>query len=71
MGPTANTFVAGHRIRLEVASSNFPRFDPNPQTGRPPAFDQAEDLRLATNRVFHDRARPSHVLLPIAPRAGS
>jgi putative CocE/NonD family hydrolase len=65
VGPTANTFLAGHRIRLEVSSSNFPRFDPNPNTGQPTALEPLEGLRLATNRVFHERAHPSHLLIPV------
>ena len=65
VGPTANTFLRGHRIRLEVSSSNFPRFDPNPNTGRPTASEPHEYLRLATNRVFHERGYPSHLSLPV------
>jgi uncharacterized protein len=63
---TANVFKAGHRIRLEVSSSNFPRFDRNPNTGRP--FDADAELRPAMQTVLHDRAHPSHVVLPVVPR---
>jgi hypothetical protein len=65
LGPTANAFLPGHRIRLEVSSSNFPRFDPNPNTGRPVADEPLSALARATNRVRHDRAHPSRLLLPI------
>lgn len=65
MFPTSNLFVAGHRIRLEVASSNFPHFDVNPNTGEPEA--QATTMRVATNRVYLDRDRPSHLILPVIP----
>ena len=65
---TANVFGAGHRIRLEVASSNFPRFDRNTGTGGTIAQETEADLVQAVNRVFHDRARPSHVLLPLIER---
>jgi uncharacterized protein len=69
VGPTANAFLAGHRVRLEVSSSNFPRFDPNPNTGGDCALAGLDDLRPATNRVFHERAWPSHLLLPIVAAA--
>lgn len=64
-GVTSNEFGKGHRIRLEVSSSNFPRFDRNPNTGRRVADER--ELRRATQRVYHDRLHPSHVLLPIVP----
>jgi hypothetical protein len=64
-GVTSHAFLKGHRIRLEVSSSNFPRFDRNPNTGRPIA-DETE-LRIARQTVYHDRDRPSHVLLPVLP----
>ena len=63
MGVTSNVFKAGHSIRLEVSSSNFPRFDRNLNTGRAQA-DETE-LRVATQSVFHGRLRPSHLLLPV------
>jgi putative CocE/NonD family hydrolase len=66
LGATSNLFRAGHRIRLEVSSSNFPRFDRNPNTGR--AFGEDGELRRARQRVFHDSSRPSFVTLPIVPR---
>ncbi|MES1262322.1 MAG: CocE/NonD family hydrolase [Acidobacteriota bacterium] len=64
-GVTSNVFQAGHRIRLEISSSNFPRFDRNPNTGRPVADEK--ELRKATQKVFHDRERRSFVLLPVVP----
>ncbi len=64
---TGNVFLAGHRIRLEVASSNFPRFDRNPNTGHDMGADA--DLRVAHQTVHHDRSRPSHLLLPVIPTA--
>ena len=67
-GVTSNVFLKGHRIRLEISSSNFPRFDRNPNTGRPVA-DETE-LRKASQTVYHDRARASYVLLPVIPAAG-
>jgi predicted acyl esterase len=58
-------FLKGHRIRLEISSSNFPRFDRNPNTGTVIA-DEIE-LRRAAQTVYHDRARASYVLLPVVP----
>ncbi|MBV9046846.1 MAG: CocE/NonD family hydrolase [Solirubrobacterales bacterium] len=65
---TANVFRAGHRIRLDVSSSNFPRFDANTNTGGTIASEGRDDGVEAVNRVFHDRSHPSHVVLPIIDR---
>jgi uncharacterized protein len=65
---TANRFKAGHCIRLEVSSSNFPRFDRNTNTGGPIAEESEADFIVATNLIFHDQARPSHLILPIIVR---
>ena len=62
-GVTSNVFLKDHRIRLEISSSNFPRFDRNPNTGR--AIAEETELRKASQTVYHDRTRPSYVLLPI------
>ena len=64
--PTSNRFVRGHRICLDISSSNFPHFDVNPNTGEPEA--RGTTVRVATNRVYMDRNRPSHVVLPVIPR---
>jgi putative CocE/NonD family hydrolase len=63
---TSNVFRAGHRIRLEISSANFPRFDANPNTGRTIATEGEGQPALQT--VFHDSERPSHVRLPIIPQ---
>ena len=63
---TSNVFKRGHRIRLEVSSSNFPRFDRNPNTGAPVADER--ELRPALQTVLHDPEHPSHISLPIVPR---
>ena len=60
--PTALVFSAGHRIRLDVSSSNFPRFDVNPNTGEP--LNANTGWRVATNTVFHDAGHPSRIILP-------
>ena len=61
--PTSNLFKNGHRIRLDIASSNFPRFDVNPNTGEPIGLNRL--TVVAKNTVYHDRNHPSHVVLPI------
>ena len=63
---TSNLFHKNHRVRVEIASSNFPRFDRNPNTGHD--FGVDAELAKAEQTVFHDRAHPSHILLPIIPR---
>ena len=65
---TANVFLPGHRIRLEVSSSNFPRFNRNSNTGGEIASEAADHYRPAINRIFHDVAHPSRLILPIIER---
>jgi len=62
---TSNVFLAGHKLRLEVSSSNFPRFDRNLNTGEL----QARGSRIvkATNVIYHDKAHPSALVVPIVP----
>ncbi|HEX5380531.1 MAG TPA: CocE/NonD family hydrolase C-terminal non-catalytic domain-containing protein [Phenylobacterium sp.] len=55
----------GRRIRLDVSSSNVPRFDVNPNTGAPEG--RPGPRRIARNTVFMDGRRPSHVVLPVIP----
>ena len=66
VGATSNVFLPGHRLRLEVSSSNFPRWDRNPNTGAPFGADAA--VAVAHQTVFHDVARPSRLVLPVVPR---
>jgi len=63
---TSTVFLKGHRIRLEVSSSNFPRFDRNPNTGKTLA-DSTEFVK-ATNTVLHDKTHPSALILPVVKR---
>ncbi|HUV62726.1 MAG TPA: CocE/NonD family hydrolase, partial [Sedimentisphaerales bacterium] len=63
---TSNAFLPGHRIRVEISSSNFPRFDRNPNTGE--AFGTGTKLVKATQTVLHNGEHPSHVLLPVIPQ---
>jgi putative CocE/NonD family hydrolase len=68
--PTSNVFARGHRIRVDIASSNFPRFvDVNYGTMDPP-WDRRRAVR-AENRVYHDPEHPSHIVFPIVPRDGT
>src|SRR5262249_1824761 len=60
---TANTFRKGHRIRVAVTSSSFPRFDRNLNTGGPNGSEAKGQVAL--NTVFHDAARPFRILLPV------
>ena len=65
VGATANVFLKGHRIRIEISSSNFPRFDRNPNTGH--LFGKDAELRTAKQTVLHSREYPSRVVLPVMP----
>jgi uncharacterized protein len=62
---TSNVFMAGHRVRVSITSSSFPRFDRNPNTGRKLGEDGPDDLRSARQTVFHDSDRASHIVLPV------
>jgi putative CocE/NonD family hydrolase len=62
---TSNVFLSGHKILVEISSSNFPRFDRNPNTGDP--FGKSAELLKATQSVYHDIQHPSHILLPVIP----
>jgi uncharacterized protein len=66
---TAIAFAPGHRIRLDVSSSNWPRFETNPNTGAP--FGSADPGRIARQIVFHDAARPSSLDLPVVSPSGA
>ena len=65
--PSSNLFKAGHRIRIDISSSNFPRFDVNPNTGEP--MGRHTHVQTAENSVFVDQQRPSHIVLPVIPPA--
>src|SRR5262249_55047604 len=66
LGVTSNVFRGGHRIRLDVSSSSFPRFDRNLNTGEPIA--RATQMQIAHQTVLHSTEYPSRVLLPIVRR---
>jgi uncharacterized protein len=62
---TSQLFKAGHRIRLEVSSSNFPRFARNQNTGLP--FGTSDKIVKAEQTIYHDADRPSRLILPVIP----
>jgi putative CocE/NonD family hydrolase len=64
--PTSLVFQRGHRIRLDISSSNFPRFDVNPNTGEP--LNDNRRWAIAENAVYHDSSHASHIVLPIVAR---
>jgi putative CocE/NonD family hydrolase len=62
---TSLVFNKGHRIDVEISSSNYPRFEKNLNNGKP--YGVEGEPRIATNSIHHDRAHPSRILLPIVP----
>lgn len=64
---TSNTFLPGHRIRVEITSSNFPRFDRNLNTGEDPGTGTR--MQTAHQVIYHSAQYPSHIVLPIIPRS--
>ena len=62
--PTSNLFAPGHRIRVDISSSNFPRLDVNGNTGENPALSPIRIV--ADNTVYHDHERPSQLVLWMA-----
>jgi putative CocE/NonD family hydrolase len=67
MYPTSLLFKRGHRIRLDVSSSNFPRFDVNPNTGEP--LNNNRRSQAAENTIYLDAEHPSRIILPLIPSA--
>jgi uncharacterized protein len=63
--PTSLVFAKGHKIRVDISSSNFPRFDVNPNTGEP--LGDNRRWAIATNTIYHDAAHPSQIVLPLIP----
>jgi len=66
MYPTSLVFQRGHRIRLDISSSNFPRFDVNPNTAEP--LNGNRRWQVAENTVYMDARHPSRIVLPVIPR---
>jgi hypothetical protein len=63
---TCQVFLPRHRIRVEIASSGFPKYDRNPSTGEP--LGKTTRLERSEQKILHDKEHPSHVVLPIVPR---
>ena len=63
--PTSYELSAGDRIRVEISSSDYPQFAPNPNTGAPFGMDTATHTAIQT--ILHDREHPSTVTLPVIP----
>jgi uncharacterized protein len=66
LGAVSNVFKAGHRIRIEISSSNFPKWDRNLNTGCPLGQDAA--VKSALQTIYHEAQFPSHIVLPLIPR---
>jgi len=68
VGVTSNVFLPGHRLRLEVSSSNFPRYDRNSNTGGDISREREADMVVAINSVHRGPKYPSRLILPIIER---
>src|SRR5262249_60887928 len=64
---TSNLFKKGHRIRVHITSSNFPRFSRNLNSGKSLAAEAEGDIRVATQTIYHDRAHATALVLPVIP----
>jgi putative CocE/NonD family hydrolase len=64
---TSNVFKQGHRIRVHVTSSNFPRFNRNLNSGKPMAEETEADIRVANTSILHSATKASAIILPIVP----
>jgi len=62
---TSNVFKKGHKIRVDVTSSCFPLWDPNPNTGH--KFGMDTEMQTADQTIYHNKDYPSHIILPIIP----
>lgn len=64
--PTGNVFAKGHRIRIEISSSYFPYYLPNPNSAED-NIGLVKEFQTARQTIYHDAGRPSHVVLPVIP----
>jgi hypothetical protein len=69
VGNTSNLFKKGHKIRIEISSSNFPAFDLNLNSFQIEKDGTYADVKLATQKIYHDEEHPTHVILPVIPRS--
>jgi putative CocE/NonD family hydrolase len=63
LGSTSNLFAAGHRIRLDISSSSYPKFEPNPNTGDSPGSNARPVI--ARNKIYHEPKKASYIELPL------
>lgn len=68
---TSQVFKAGHRVRVDISSSNFPCFDRNPGNGARAATATHDDFVVAEQTICHDAGLPSYITLPVIPRGGA
>ena len=66
---TSNLFKKGHRIRVHITSSNFPRYNRNLNSGKAMAEETEQDIRVANQTIYHNGARASAIILPIIPNS--
>ncbi|WP_174727574.1 CocE/NonD family hydrolase [Mesobacillus harenae] len=66
LSATSNLFKEGHRIRIEISSSNFPHYSRNLNTGS--EHHLSHNIKVAHQKIYHDWTRPSHIILPVIPR---
>jgi predicted acyl esterase len=66
---TSNLFKKGHRIRVQITSSNFPRFNRNLNSGKAMAEETEQDIRVANQTIYHSGAKASAIVLPIVRAA--
>jgi predicted acyl esterase len=69
LGNITHVFRRGHSLRLDVTSSSFPAWEPNPNTGHPLGIDSVSNLIVASQYVLHDAQHPSVLQLPVLPHA--
>jgi putative CocE/NonD family hydrolase len=69
LGAAANRIKAGHRLRVEISSSNFPKYDRNPNTGEHPW--EATRYIKTSQTIYHDRNHPSRIVLPVLSTTGT
>ena len=67
LGDISHVFKAGHRVQVDISSSNFPKHDRNLNTGGTLYTETEEDILIANNTIYHDAERPSYIVLPVMP----
>jgi predicted acyl esterase len=65
VGSLSQIFNRGHRIRVTIASTGAPFYEPNPNTGKPIMIEFPDDAVVATNRVLHEQGHASHIIVPV------